>query len=333
MHRQNTFTRRPCPCCSGQTSKTLTNISVKEIAANNWSYRKDITSLLNVTMDDSFEIVKCSECAFIYSKHLPSDDFLNILYDQVIDLSSKQALINYKDEYPRRLRYLSSLSHLLNDTAQNIKVLDFGAGFGQTSKILQAQGMQVIAYETSSLRRTDLLHSGINTISTENELIENGPYSVIICDNVLEHVPNPDMVIRLFKSVSTLNTILFVSVPSYEPKDVDHYIKTTDMSLNPWEHLNYFDISHLDNFLIKHNFDVISNVELKSTINLGLRAELNTLKRLKNGISSFFRLIKFMQTGLSVESVNSRFYRFTFDNHFDNIKKPNPRSTDREHFQ
>jgi len=284
-------------------------MSARQIANNNWSYRDNYQSLLKLSGDELYDIVKCTECDFIYSKDLPSPDFLSLVYDKVIDLSSEQSLAQYKNEYSRRLDYLSILSRLLNDNTMALKALDFGAGFGQTSKIMQALGVDVAAYETSALRRSSLSELGINTVSSIEQIIQNGPYSVIICDNVLEHVPEPNKVIELFESISQANTIVFISVPSYEKHEVDRSVAALDMSLNPWEHLNYFDKQHLDLLLAKYNFDVIPASQLGADINIGLRCESNAFARLKNAAISCLRLLRFVAKGTCVESVNRRFYR------------------------
>jgi len=309
MPKSSTFTLRHCQSCDSNSSETLISIKAQDIANNNWSYRKDFDLLLNISGNDTFDIVTCSDCGFIYSKQLPNDTFLNILYDQVIDLKRPHALKLIKHEYPRRLHYLSIVSHLLNDNSENVKVLDFGAGFGQTSKMMQAQGMQVVAYDTSDLRCNELSKSGIRVIKTESEIIENGPYALIICDNVLEHVPNPKMVIELFKLISKTDTILFISVPSYEKENRDYCVSNLDMSLNPWEHLNYFDQKHLDAMLSTHGFFPIPADQLGNNINIGLRHEASLFKRMKNGLATFFRLLSFIRKGVAIESVNSRFYR------------------------
>jgi 2-polyprenyl-3-methyl-5-hydroxy-6-metoxy-1,4-benzoquinol methylase/rubredoxin len=299
-------TARICPCCGAQASHAIVSISAQQIADNNWSYRENYRSLLNLSGDELYDIVKCSECDFIYSKNLPSPEFLGLVYDQVIDLNTEQALAQYKNEHPRRLNYLSILSHLVSDNTSDLKALDFGAGFGQTSKIMQALDIDVVAYETSALRRSSLSELGINTVSTIDQIIKNGPYSVIICDNVLEHVPDPNTVIELFESISHANTIVFISVPSYEKQEVN---RSLDMSLNPWEHLNYFDKQHLDIMLAKHNFEVIPADQLGAEINIGLRIESSSIARLKNAAISCLRLLRFVANGTSVDSVNRRFYR------------------------
>jgi 2-polyprenyl-3-methyl-5-hydroxy-6-metoxy-1,4-benzoquinol methylase len=302
-------TARNCPCCGAQTSPAIVSISAQQIANNNWSCRENYQTLLDLSGDELYDIVKCSECDFIYSKDLPSPEFLCLVYDEVIDLNTEQALAQYKNEYPRRLNYLSILSHLVSDNTAGLKALDFGAGFGQTSKIMQALDIDVVAYETSTLRRSSLSELGINTVSTIEQIIQNGPYSVIICDNVLEHVPAPNTVIELFESISHADSIVFISVPSYEKQEVDRSLATLDMSLNPWEHLNYFDKQHLDIMLAKYNFDVIPADQLGANINIGLRVENSAFARLKNAAASYLRLLRFITSGASVESVNRRFYR------------------------
>lgn len=305
--------KRLCPNCNTEPNSLITSLTAQEVADANWSYRDDFATLLKIGAEETFDIVRCNECQFIYTGALPDAEFLHTLYDRVIDLNSDSSRLRYSHDYARRLSYLSTLARLHSDQINDLKMLDYGAGFGQTSRLLAAQGIDVVAFETSALRRNDLAKIPIHVADSKTKIIEQGPYSVVICDNVLEHVPNPKAELAFFKSVIKRGGILFISVPSYEPTELDRLISSQHMSLNPWEHLNYFDVKHLDAMTEEFDWVPLSAAASKSNIDIGLRPEPQLTSRLKNACASAIRLAKFAVNGKSLETVNCRFYRLRVD--------------------
>jgi len=290
------FTVRSCPICDGNANKRLIEIAAHQLAEDNWSYSEHYAELLQVNPSDKFWIVKCSDCAFVFSELLPSAKFLD----------TPEADKNYRSDNPRRLRYLADLNSLLTSSeSTNVRVLDFGAGYGQTSRILKSLGIEVTAFETSSRRRESLERFGIQTLRQHSEILEAESFDAIICDNVLEHLPNPKNELSLFQQALKENGILYISVPSYESNEIRRAKIKPDMSTNPWEHLNYFNNEQLDRLLTDHCFVSIKPVE----VNIGLRNQHEFYKRFKNTLASNARLVRFLFTGSGTVSVNSRIYR------------------------
>ena len=281
----------------------------KSIAALNWSYQKNYTDILGINEEDEFDIVKCTNCGFLYSRLLPSDQFLAALYDAVINLDSDIATSHSWQESARRCRYISTLVKLLGEYDPATPLLDYGAGYGQTAQILNSVGNSVIAYETSKDRINTLDDGAIIFVRSHDEIRAHAPYAAIICDNVLEHVPDPRLVSSLFCKILRPGGILFVSVPAYEPGQVQTAKSNPDKSLNPWEHLNYFNLKHLDAILSDYGFAALKRNELGENVDIGLRAEAGMPVRLKNSIASVFRMVLYIMTGSSNESVNCRYYR------------------------
>jgi len=305
--------QRACPNCDADKTELVIRLTAAEIAAGNWSYRHDYSSLLNIDAEQAYDIVRCSICDFVFAKTLPDSSFLDILYDQVINLNTERARNNYSGDFARRLSYLSILARFYNDQVEALKVLDYGAGFGQTSRLLASQDMTVTAYETSTLRRKDLAKLSIQVAASHMNIKEQGPFSVLICDNVLEHVPDPKQTLAFFKSISEPDGLLFISVPSCEPTELEQLVSSQARSLNPWEHLNYFNIRHLDAMAKAQGWIPLSAHEIKSNIDIGLRSEPRFNARFKNACASSLRLLKFVFNAKPIESVNCRFYRLIAD--------------------
>lgn len=310
------FQVRECPYCNAIDSETIFYLSAEKFCRSNWSYSSEYSELLGIDENVQFNIDNCNVCNFIYAELLPSDLFLEKLYDQVIDLQLAEQGTRDVGDYARRLRYIATLVQLVGGPERK-KALDFGSGFGFSSILLNLIGFETISFDQSK-SRIDLQHSqGMVAYDDLTEVVERAPYNVIVCDNVLEHIKDIHETVQFFSEILVTDGILYISVPSFE-KSVIEKLKLdvatdnlTDMSLNPWEHLNYFDLNHLDGLMKIHGFSPLKRFELPECVDIGLRDEEQVSARIKNGIASTIRLVEYVAKGSTNDSVNSRFYRIT----------------------
>jgi len=105
------------------------------------------------------------------------------------------------------------------------RVLDYGCGRGAVSRYLVARGFQVIAADIDAtcedLLRSELTlaeNSRLNflIISKDDDRLSDciNPVDAVICREVLEHVPEPGDVIKLFSNVLADGGLLVLSVPT-----------------------------------------------------------------------------------------------------------------------
>jgi len=136
-----------------------------------------------------------------------------------------------------------------------------------------------------------------------------------VCDNILEHLANPVETIAFLSSVTARDGVLYVSVPDCGKRFLAAQAQLAesggpiDISLNPFEHLNYFDLAHLDRLLAAGGFLPIRRTELPEAVNIGLRPEENPGQRTKNYLACAVRLAKYALTAQTIKTVNHQFYR------------------------
>ena len=312
---RETFVERSCPYCHANIAEELFVFKSIDFCPLNWTYSKEYKSILKLGPDSVFPVVRCLSCGFMYASLLPSEAFLNKLYNEVIDVALAEKGSTARRDYARRLRYCAQLLQFCPQDGR-IKVLDFGAGYGLSSAVLGEIGLDILAYDPSLPRIERIASHGIHVTSSLSELQHAEPFDVIICDNVLEHVPDIHTTARLFADCIAEEGFLYVSVPSYEKKVIRKLQEEvaaghlSDMTLNPWEHLNYFDLAHLDALFVDYGFQPLRRCDLSSPVDVGLRAEQSVFPRLKNGLASILRLLRYLVMGTANESVNDRFYRF-----------------------
>jgi hypothetical protein len=109
--------------------------------------------------------------------------------------------------------------------------------------------------------------------------------------------------------------VAYVSVPPYEKAFLHAQIErhrrglAIDMTLNPWEHLNYFSLGHLDELMRGAGFRRLAASERTHEPALGVRAERKALRRWKNAAASMVRLARYAARGDAMQSAEQAFYR------------------------
>lgn len=308
------FIPRACPICAASRAQTLFCVEPRQFAAPNPTYAADYAAILGVSPDDKFPVARCSDCGFVFAGLEPTRERLALVYERVIDGGRALQASADRNDRARRLAYLRVLTAHASSGAA---ALDFGAGYGVTSRMLAACGFATVAYDNSPSRHETLTAiPGVRVATDERELRANGPFEVVVADNVLEHLVAPDAAVALLASLCKPDAMLFVSVPSCEPHEIAAVAarlareQSCDLCLNPWEHLNYFSVTSLDGLLTRHRFRPLPAVALGAPIDIGLRAETRPLARWKNALASAVRLARFAVSGEGAASVNARFYRY-----------------------
>jgi 2-polyprenyl-3-methyl-5-hydroxy-6-metoxy-1,4-benzoquinol methylase len=98
------------------------------------------------------------------------------------------------------------------------RVLDLGCGSGQVAEALRTQGCFVIgvdaAPEPTTAQRVDRLVVADLDQGIPPEVVEEGPFDLVIAADVLEHLRAPDRLLRDLHELCTPETILIASIPN-----------------------------------------------------------------------------------------------------------------------
>lgn len=296
--------------CGGARKIILFNLEPEQFCVVNPTYSRHFRRLLSLPSDVRFPIARCQECAFVYAGLLPSGPFLAEVYDKVICFEACIEESGRPEDCARRMNYLATLL-LLAPSEPPLKALDFGCGLGLTSRLLAPAAGSVVGFEPSPARLAFLRRAGCTAITTQEELSNHSPFGAVICDNVLEHLPDPLQTLRLIASLCKPGSVVFIGVPECDERFIRKQAKaisngrTIDKTLNPWEHLNYFSVGHLDSLARKAGLDPLTGWDLPGNVNIGLRPERRFLSRLKNGIASGARLLRYTAAGLQVRGTDT----------------------------
>ncbi len=204
-----------------------------------------------LTSDFSYVLQSCNVCNAITQRYVPDTYFLTRLYGVWIDDSEelqKFGFVEYKHHIREAMQLTSFLlGHFQLSSPSDLKILDFGAGWGRFSMALRACGCQVYVSDLSSERNDAHLHQGFKVINLTD--IQGQDFHFINTEQVLEHMTNPFQVSAKLRSGLRNKGILKISVPyfSWAEKEpilinwtLDQKRENNPRPFHPLEHLTYF---------------------------------------------------------------------------------------------
>ena len=303
---------RRCPLCGSNEHETVVELEADAFCRTNWTYSPDFRSILGIGERAVFPVVRCRRCAMVFASLLPDADFLNALYDRVIQKAECVEGSENRPGYARRLRYVAELLELA-PAADPLRALDYGSGLGVTLRILRACGVEATGFDPSALR-SDYVREHDLTIAGDRAAL-GGIFAIVVLDNVLEHLSDPVETVEWLSGVTAPGTVAYVSVPPYEDAFLRAQVErhrrgeAVDMTLNPWEHLNYFSLEHLDALLARGGFRRLAARERTSPPAVGLRPERSAVRRSKNAAASMARLARYAIRGDVLATAEHAFYR------------------------
>lgn len=181
-------------------------------------------------------------------------------------LMKEQCFLNVMTGY-----YASERRDLLALVPRDAKrVLDVGCGEGNTGRALKAQrpGIFVAGIEKEPpVAQIASAHlDDVQCIDLDADaVIFSAPFDCIICGDVIEHVKDPDAVLRALRGVLVAGGVLLWSVPN-----VRHYTIIAGLLLGEWEyqdsgildrtHLRFFTLKSARTLLARTGFAIV-NIE------------------------------------------------------------------------
>ncbi len=244
IEQKNYISREQCPVCGSKDSKVVINypLNSDRILPFLESYYENRVPLDKIDFD--YCIVKCDICSLLFQKHILNDENMFLLYEKWISkdesLNKKKfadifLFINYALE-------VSAIASMLKRKPQDIKVLEFGMGWGFWANIARAFNFQVTGAEISEERIRYAESNGLKvTRDIDDEEAES--YDYIYANQVFEHIEEPAETLKKLSRTLKKKGIIHIKVPfgyNIEKKLKKRHWKAGKDALHPLEHINYY---------------------------------------------------------------------------------------------
>ena len=205
--------RQKCPYCEEIKFNSLfkKNYSSDILQEFLLSYYKSI-EILDILKLYVYEIVECIKCTGMFQKYVPDDNLSYYLYEKLISaddsFNKKKNIIhtNFK-EYSLDAEIIKKLFKKDND---QIKILEFGCGWGFWAKFMKELNFDVETIEISKTRIDYLKKNKIRNYENINELVKN--YDLIFASRYEGNGGSKDDTIVTFvgnKIFTLIGNILF----------------------------------------------------------------------------------------------------------------------------
>ncbi len=257
---------RTCPLTEDTAHQVLTYVPAAVIAAGNPTYRSSFAEILNISPEDEFPIVE-SPAGFIFSGWLPPEDFLHRVYEKVIDHSKTMTQRLFYRAFLLEFAgiFLAMAERRSPPLNRARRMLDFGCGYGLLLRMLAGGEVQAVGYEPSAARQASVSSAGFEIFNDLDQVAGAGPFDLLICTQVLEHMSDPRAALRFMRKNAAPGALLGISVPNCQRSHLDAWLqelrkeRRLPLVVNPWEHLNYFSPASLRRLLVEEGFTVVND--------------------------------------------------------------------------
>ncbi|MCF7566754.1 class I SAM-dependent methyltransferase [Sabulilitoribacter arenilitoris] len=217
---------------------------------------------------ERFELIPNSEYDFLETTPQPSLDKLPEYYiseDYISHTDSKRNLFEKAYHLVRSISLKKKLN-LINafafresqcKTLEEKTLLDVGCGTGDFLEIAKKNNWQVSGIEPNNQAREIANKKTNNSVFETDKLLifDANSFDVITLWHVLEHLPNLEDHVSIFKKLLKPNGALIIAVPNYKSYDAKYY-KQFWAAYDVPRHLWHFNQASISKLVSKQSFKV-----------------------------------------------------------------------------
>ena len=181
-----------CPLCESTSNRILCEIPYHDqrLATFIGQFYQGRVPLESLASGD-YRVIACTNCDFIYQDPVLNEAGMQALYRNWIghaqSLQKKQTAKSRL--YRQYAGQIHTLSRMFDKRPDQIRVLDFGMGWGYWSRMAQAHGLNVVGYELSAQRVEHARQMGVTVIDDLASVEDD--FDFIYANQVFEHLSDP----------------------------------------------------------------------------------------------------------------------------------------------
>jgi len=270
MNESNFVLRKKCPGCKAENYQELYTAPYTQPPISNYleQFYSPVGGIeFDILADIDFIVDECLECGLLYQRLILNENLMKKLYEKWIDPNSilhskvKNREFSY---YSRLAREIELCINYFGRKPNELKLLDFGMGWGEWCRMAQAYGCSAFGVELSQTRIEFAKTFGVSVIKWEE--IPEHRIDFINAEQVFEHIANPLETLQYLCKALKTDGIVKISVPNCW--DVKRRLEILDWTalkgsknslnpISPLEHINCFTHDSLLKMAILAGLDPI----------------------------------------------------------------------------
>jgi|APCry1669191674_1035369.scaffolds.fasta_scaffold03654_4 hypothetical protein len=276
MYKENERIAKSCPCCDSRDLRKSPAILMPFIAHRIFGWQPveidESWGLKTIRNGYAYSLCNslcCIECGFLFLDIRFSDDELETLYKGYRDEKYVELREFYEPGYRERnqdllggIDYIDQVEKfLMPHLSLPVKILDWGGDTGKNSPFKSDNKCWHI-YDISNQPVIP------GAILVDKKTVMTTPfYDLIICSNVMEHVPYPAQLLQEIQKVMKKNTVLYIEVPHEAILRIPSQDKYSEQYKKHWhEHINFFTENSLIKLIEKSGMKALSICSLEVTV-------------------------------------------------------------------
>jgi 2-polyprenyl-3-methyl-5-hydroxy-6-metoxy-1,4-benzoquinol methylase len=216
--------------------------------------------------NEYFELKKNSKYGFLETTPLPDISKLSKYYETEEYISHTDTKRNLFEKVYHLVREyaIKNKIDLINKEQKKGKLLDVGCGTGDFLFAAKNNGWNVTGIEPNKNARKIANKKNTNTIfdTTKLENLPTDSFDVITLWHVLEHLPNLEKQIEVFKKLLKPNGTIIIAVPNYNSFDANYY-KEYWAAYDVPRHLWHFSQNSIKNLFEKFQIKLNKTIPMK----------------------------------------------------------------------
>lgn len=207
-----------------------------------------------------FELKLNAEFGFLETYPQPKSEDLSKYYeseDYISHTNTQRNLFEKVYHFIRQQTLKRKLNLIDSFDLESKSILDIGCGTGQFLQTCHKNGWEITGLEPDdNARKIANVNTGdsVKGIDALNSLPKYS-FDVITLWHVLEHLPDLENQITLFKTLLKSNGRLIIAVPNHNSFDANHY-KSFWAAYDVPRHLWHFNKESINRLMAKFNFKV-----------------------------------------------------------------------------
>lgn len=201
------------------------------------------------------------EKGILKTEPVPND--LAAYYESEEYISHNDSRANLQDKIYHLVKsyMLSKKAKWIRKYIKQGSILDFGAGTGEFLNRMKSYYWNVEGVEPNQTARELAILKGLNLKSELSDL-ERRNFDVISLWHVLEHLPDLENKIKVFRELLSEEGILIIAVPNYKSYDATYY-KNKWAAWDVPRHLWHFSRDGIKDKLAESGFELVKEKPLK----------------------------------------------------------------------